>query len=56
MPKHFYGKFEPDEFNESVGLLLGSGPYRMPRPEDWKPGTLIELRAQRSLLGRQRRV
>src|SRR5205823_6336026 len=29
MPKHFYGKFKPEEFNQSVGLLMGSGPYRM---------------------------
>lgn len=43
MPKHFYGKYEPEQFNESVGLLLGSGPYRLPNATEWKPGTLIEV-------------
>ena len=43
MPKHFYGKFKPEEFNQSVGLLMGSGPYRMDNPETWKTGTLIQL-------------
>ncbi len=45
MPKHFYGKFTPTEFNRSTGLLLGSGPYRMPDPAGWKPepGKPIEL-------------
>jgi peptide/nickel transport system substrate-binding protein len=38
MPKHFYGKYTPDEFNQSVGLLMGSGPYRLESPTDWKPG------------------
>ena len=33
MPKHFYEKFKPEEFNQSVGLLLGSGPYRMENPQ-----------------------
>ena len=43
MPKHFYGKFKPEEFNQSVGLLMGSGAYRMENPENWKPGNLIQL-------------
>ncbi len=43
IPKHFYGKFKPEEFNQSVGLLMGSGPYRMDNPETWKTGTLIQL-------------
>lgn len=43
LPKHFYGKFEAEKFNQSVGYLMGSGPYRMPDPESWKPGTLIQL-------------
>jgi len=42
-PKHFFGKFKPEDFNQSVGLLLGSGPYRMEDPTTWKPGTLIQL-------------
>ena len=43
LPKHFYGSFKPEEFNQSVGLLLGSGPYRLQDPKSWKPGTLIQL-------------
>lgn len=43
LPKHFYGAFEPEDFNQSVGYLLGSGPYRLPDPKSWKPGTLIQL-------------
>ncbi len=43
LPKHFYEKFKPEDFNQSVGLLLGSGPYRLEDPESWKPGTPIQL-------------
>lgn len=43
MPKHFYGKYQPEDFNQSVGLLLGSGPYRMEDPTTWKPGMPIQL-------------
>lgn len=39
LPEHFYRRFldDPRRFNESRGLLLGSGPYRMPDPENWTP-------------------
>jgi peptide/nickel transport system substrate-binding protein len=43
LPKHFYGKFKPEEFNQSVGLLMGTGPYKLKDPESWRPGTKIEL-------------
>lgn len=43
MPKHFYERFTPDELNKSTGLLMGSGPYRMPTAEGWRPGDPIEL-------------
>lgn len=43
MPKHFYSKFTPKQFNESVGYLMGTGPYRLKDPESWKPGTTVEL-------------
>jgi peptide/nickel transport system substrate-binding protein len=48
LPKHFYSKYlesveAAEEFNTSTGLLLGSGPYRLPSPTAWKPGDLIEL-------------
>ena len=38
MSKNFYGKLTPEEFNNSVGLLIGTGPYRMADPKSWKPG------------------
>ena len=43
LPKHFYERFDAEAFNKNVGLLLGSGPYRMPDPENWRPGRPIEL-------------
>lgn len=43
LPKHFYGKFGEEQFNQAPGLLLGSGPYRMRDPENWRPGQQIEL-------------
>lgn len=43
LPKHFYSQFSPEAFNQSVGLLLGSGPYRLEDPTNWKPGKLIQL-------------
>jgi peptide/nickel transport system substrate-binding protein len=38
-PKHFYSDYlkEPQKFNESKGLLLGSGPYRLSNPKSWTP-------------------
>jgi peptide/nickel transport system substrate-binding protein len=45
MSKKFYSRFTPKEFNESTGLLIGSGPYRLPDPTSWRPepGRPIEL-------------
>ncbi|WP_018872186.1 peptide-binding protein [Thioalkalivibrio sp. ALJ16] len=39
LPKHFYERYldEPETFNESRGILLGSGPYRMEDPTGWTP-------------------
>lgn len=39
MPKHFYEPYlqTPQAFNESKGLLLGSGPYRLLDPKGWTP-------------------
>jgi peptide/nickel transport system substrate-binding protein len=37
LPKHFYSKYAPQEFNEKPGLMLGSGPYRLENPTDWTP-------------------
>ena len=45
LSKKFYSRYTPQQFNESTGLLIGSGPYRMADPTDWKPepGRPIEL-------------
>lgn len=39
LPKHFYEPYlqTPQLFNESKGLLLGSGPYRLLDPKGWTP-------------------
>jgi peptide/nickel transport system substrate-binding protein len=38
-PKHFYEPYlkTPQKFNESKGLLLGSGSYRLSDPKTWTP-------------------
>ena len=43
MPKHYYSKFTPDQFNEMPGLLMGSGPYKLQSPDAWSPGAPVEL-------------
>ena len=45
LPSHFYSQFTPKQFNESVGILMGSGPYRLADPKNWspQPGRPIEL-------------
>ena len=37
-----FEQFRPD-FNQKVGLLFGSGPYRLDNPETWAPGTPVVL-------------
>ena len=46
LPKHFYEPYlkEPQKFNESKGILLGSGPYRLTSPTSWTPDQgIVEL-------------
>ncbi len=46
MPRHFYEPYlkAPQTFNQSKGLLLGSGPYRLADPKGWTPDQgLVEL-------------
>lgn len=46
LPEHFYGKYlkDPKAFNESKGILLGSGPYKLVDPVNWTPDKkLVEL-------------
>ena len=37
LPSHFYGTYEPEQFNKEPGLLMGTGPYRMKDPVTWRP-------------------
>ena len=39
LPKHFYEPFlkETEKYNESKGLLIGTGPYRLADPRSWTP-------------------
>lgn len=43
LPRHFYSKFKDEEINQNPGLLMGTGPYRMPDPKGWRPGQKVEL-------------
>ena len=46
LAKHFYEPYlaEPERFNQSKGLLFGSGPYRLSDPKDWTPDKgVVEL-------------
>lgn len=36
MSKAFYGRYTPQQFNNSSGLLIGTGPYRRESQTDWK--------------------
>jgi len=51
LPRHFYERFleDAESFNQSRGLLLGSGPYRLTDPESWRPdeGRVELVRNQR---------
>ncbi|TVQ29924.1 MAG: hypothetical protein EA376_14510 [Phycisphaeraceae bacterium] len=45
-PKHFYEQFTPSQINQSTGLVLGSGPFRVRDlhvDEQWTPGQDIVL-------------
>ena len=43
LPEHFYSKFAPEDFNQNPGLVMGTGPYRMPDPQNWRPGQKVAL-------------
>ncbi len=46
LARHFYAPYlkDPEAFNQSKGLLFGSGPYRLPDPKGWTPDVgLVEL-------------
>ncbi|HZL38318.1 MAG TPA: ABC transporter substrate-binding protein [Tepidisphaeraceae bacterium] len=41
--KQFYSKFSDEEINTNPGLLMGTGPYRLPDPKSWRPGQRMEM-------------
>lgn len=46
LPEHFYAPYlkNPNQYNQSKGLLLGSGPYRLANAKTWTPDRgVIEL-------------
>lgn len=46
LPKHYYGALEPEQVNQSTGLLVGSGPFKLADPDptrQWTPGEDIVL-------------
>ncbi|MBD3669981.1 MAG: ABC transporter substrate-binding protein [Gammaproteobacteria bacterium] len=46
LPKHFYQSYvaNPESYNQSKGLLMGSGPYRLSDPKGWTPDAgVVEL-------------
>ena len=43
LPRHYYGKLDPETFNQSTGMLIGSGPYKLEAGEGWTPDKPIEL-------------
>ncbi len=43
LPKHFYSKYSPEQFNQNPGLLMGTGPYRLQSPDAWTPGQQMVL-------------
>lgn len=36
--KRFYSRFSTEEINTNPGLLMGTGPYRLADPTNWRPG------------------
>jgi peptide/nickel transport system substrate-binding protein len=46
VPKHFYSRFTPSQINQSTGLVMGSGPFRLERLDptnQWTPPNDIVL-------------
>src|SRR5690606_29854281 len=40
LPKHYYSQFTPAQINQSTGLLMGSGPFKLERLDElnqWTP-------------------
>ena len=57
LPKHFYSKLEESTINQSTGLIMGSGPFRLEiiNPDDqWSPGEDIQIVRNERYWGEQK--
>jgi peptide/nickel transport system substrate-binding protein len=43
MPEHIISDIPPTEYNESLGLLIGSGPFMLQDPYNWTPSQDVVL-------------
>lgn len=43
LSEKFYSKYSVTEYNELPGLVIGTGAYRLPTPDRWRPGERVEL-------------
>ena len=43
LSKKFYGEMSPVDFNESISLLFGSGPYMLESERNWSPEQPVTL-------------
>ncbi|MGF1632953.1 MAG: peptide-binding protein [Phycisphaerae bacterium] len=43
MPKAFYSQYKPQDYNEEIGLLMGSGAYMLENPTTWTPAQDVVL-------------
>ncbi len=56
LPEHYYGQFlesreKAEEYNDSTGHLVGTGPYVLDGQADWNPGRAIILNRNRRYWG-----
>ncbi len=57
LPKHVYGALEESEINQSTGLLMGSGPFRlevMDVENQWSPGEDVVIVRNERYWGEQK--
>ncbi len=56
IPRHVYGELTPTQINESTGLLMGSGPFKLETfdiDDQWKPGETLRLVRNEAYWGRR---
>lgn len=56
LPKHIYSQYTPTQINESTGLVIGSGPFKLESFDinnQWKPGDTLRLVRNEAYWGRK---